>query len=58
MLPAPPTISMNIGAFFVVQLLFEMEARTVTASVGVILLTLVGTGTSNHCSNSEGKYDL
>ena len=37
---------------------FEMEARTVTASVGVILLTLVGTGTSHHCFNSEGKYDL
>ena len=34
-----------------------MEARTVTTSVGVILLTLVGTGTSNHCFNSEGKKD-
>ena len=36
--------------------IIEMESRTVTASVGVILLTLVGIGTSNHCSNSDGKY--
>ena len=54
--PAPPFIS--AACTFEVEQGFEMEARTVTASVCVILLTLVGTGTSNRCFNSEGKYDL
>ena len=33
---------------------FEMEPSP--ASVGVILLTLMGIGTGMNCSNSGGKY--
>ena len=54
---APPSIRVSIAACtFVLQMILKMKARTATASASVILLTLVGIVTSNHCSNSGSIF--
>ena len=56
---ALPSIRVSItGCTFVLKMILKMKTRTATASVSVILLTVVGTVTSNHCSNSGGIYHL